>query len=468
MVSKMKYKTKIYILLSLIILCISGMTFLLLAIPTIKIKGEKIILLDVFSTYEELGATAKTPLKNETSQIKIEGEVNTNQVGVYEITYSVTVYGLKTSAKRMVKVVDRKAPEITLIGEDTVTICPNAEYQEEGYSAYDEYDGDLTDEVQVTKEENRFLYKVEDSSKNQTTKIRTLQKEDKEGPTITLKGEQTMSIYLGSSYEEPGYTVSDNCDSNIEVTVEGTVDTSKVGTYQIVYQANDQSNNTTSITRTVTVKEKPVSFNSTIYLTFDDGPSSITPQILDILKKYNIKATFFVINHDSSYDAYIKRAYEEGHTIAVHSYTHNYKTIYTSVNAYLNDFSLMREKIYKITGSYTNLFRFPGGSSNTVSRFNRGIMTTLTSTMEKKGYVYFDWNVDSDDAGSAKNSETVYNNVVNSVGKFHSYVVLMHDFEGNYKTLNALENIIINLKNRGYQFDKLSETSYKAHHVINN
>lgn len=463
-------KFKIYGLIIGIILCISMMSFILLSTPILKLNGKNNITIDVFSEYKEEGASARTLLQNMNHKIKIDGEVNTSQVGTYKITYSIQINRMSASLVRFVNIVDREAPEIVLKGEQKVFVCPKKEYEEEGYEAFDNYDGDLTDHVKITQEENKFIYQVKDMSKNETKIEREIVKEDVTAPTIILKGNENVTVYLGSTYEDPGVEVQDNCDEYIEVITEGNVE-NKLGTYIITYIAKDESGNEASIKRTVTVKEKPIVIipdNSTIYFTFDDGPSSITPKVLDILKKYHIKATFFVINHSSSYDGYIKRAYQEGHTVAVHSYTHNYGQIYASEDAYLNDFNLMRNKIYHITGEYPNLFRFPGGSSNTVSKFNPKIMTKLTNLMEDKGYAYFDWNVSSGDAGGTKNSNDVYKNVVNNVGKFHSYIVLMHDFEGNYKTLNALEDIIINLKNRGYKFDRLTKNSYKAHHGIAN
>ena len=471
--SMKKNKINIYLLMVSIILCIGIMFFLLLATPILKLNGSSEMTVEVFSHYVEQGARAKTLLKDMTSEIIINGEVNTNQVGIYKITYQIKKFGISSSLVRFVHVVDTKNPILELKGEDKVSVCPKKEYEEDGYDAYDEYDGNLTEMVTIKKEENQILYSVKDKSNNETTKTRTIIKEDLTPPTLELQGKENITLYVGEEYQEPGYKVYDNCDEDLEskVIVEGSVDSSQIGTYELFYQVEDESGNQTFIKRTIVVKEKPIVIipsSSTIYFTFDDGPSSITPKILDILKKHNVRATFFVINHSDSYNAYIKRAFDEGHAIAVHSYSHNYRQIYSSEENYINDFNLMREKIYRITGNYTNVFRFPGGSSNTVSRFNPNIMTRLSDKMENLGYVYFDWNVDSGDAGSARTSQDVYQNVVNHVGTFHSYVVLMHDFEGNYKTLNALEDIIVTLKNRGYQFDSLKENSYQAHHRINN
>ena len=150
---------------------------------------------------------------------------------------------------------------------------------------------------------------------------------------------------------------------------------------------------------------------SEIYLTFDDGPSNdITPQILDILKEENVHATFFVINFSQNKEELIKRERDEGHSIGLHGYSHEYKKIYKSEETYMNNLNDLQTKVEKVTGVKSIITRFPGGSSNTVSRFNKGVMTKLVKDVEDAGYKYYDWNVDSDDAGHAKNKEQVYNN----------------------------------------------------------
>ena len=161
----------------------------------------------------------------------------------------------------------------------------------------------------------------------------------------------------------------------------------------------------------------------------------------------------------------IKEEYDKGHTVAVFTYTHKYD-VYTNVETYINDFNLMNETIKEYTGSYTNLFRFPGGSSNTVSKsYNKGIMTELARKMQDDGYVYFDWNVSSGDASGA-GSTKIYNNVVNGVKSCSKCVVLMHDIKST--TANALDNILDTLTNEGYIFATLNENSPTAHHGINN
>ena len=202
----------------------------------------------------------------------------------------------------------------------------------------------------------------------------------------------------------------------------------------------------------------------TIYLTFDDGPGGYTTSILNTLDKYNVKATFFVTNQFPGYSHLISEEHNRGHKIAVHTYTHSYGIVYQSVDSYIDDFNKMNEIIRERTGSYSNLFRFPGGSSNTVHcNYNKGVVGNIASEMTNRGYVYFDWNISSGDA-AGYNSNRIYNAVVGGVEGCSSCVVLMHDIKKT--TADALDPILATLTAKGYTFATLSESSPTAHHSI--
>ena len=210
-----------------------------------------------------------------------------------------------------------------------------------------------------------------------------------------------------------------------------------------------------------------VTGNRVVYLTFDDGPSPRTSEILDILKKYNVKATFFVTNQNSQYDYLIKRAYDEGHTIGLHTSSHNYHEIYASEDAYFADLQAIQDKVYNITGYRSTIIRFPGGSSNTVSRFNPGIMTRLTQLVEERGFYYHDWNVDSEDAAGA-NEERQMNNVMTYSPKHEVVNLLMHDSGNKYATVNSLEAKIKYYLDNGYSIEPITPSSPCVHHGVNN
>ena len=203
-----------------------------------------------------------------------------------------------------------------------------------------------------------------------------------------------------------------------------------------------------------------------VYLTFDDGPGDYTNALLDVLDKYEVKATFFVTGRGD--DATIKREYDEGHTVALHTWSHNYAYVYASVDNYFADLNQIADRVKNITGEDAKLIRFPGGSSNLVSKRYDGrtrIMTTLTREVEARGYQYFDWNVDSDDAGKAKDSDTVYVNVASHL-KPGTNVVLQHDIRPY--SVEAVERIIQYGNENGYVFEPLSFDSPTVHHGVNN
>lgn len=464
---EVRYKKLLIVLLFILYILICSI-ILVFKINKIIVLQDDTVILSTGEVYKEPGYKATFLFYNFSNKIKTENNINKDKIGDYYVKYKLKLFIFEIQKERKVIVKDTIKPVITLKGDEEVKICPNKTYQEEGYEAIDNIDGDITEQVKTEEKENSIIYYVKDSSGNKETKTRNIKKEDIEAPSLNLKGNNKIYLTQGEVYKEPGYEAVDNCDGELtnSVKVSGYVNTKVVGTYTLTYIVKDNSGNETIQKRTVYVEKQQT--GGIIYLTFDDGPSrSITPKILDILKEENVKATFFVIHHDKSLNQYIKRAYEEGHTIALHSYTHNYKKIYASVDAYFEDLNKIREEVYSITGNYANIIRFPGGSSNTVSKFNPKIMTTLAKKVEEKGFIYFDWNISSGDAGGAKTKNDIYNNVVKSLTR-GTNIVLMHDKENNYITLNALKDIIQYAKLKGYRFEKITEGTKQIHHPINN
>ena len=176
-----------------------------------------------------------------------------------------------------------------------------------------------------------------------------------------------------------------------------------------------------------------------VYLTFDDGPSANTERILDILDQYGVKATFFVVGKEGYAEQY-RRIVDDGHTLAMHSYSHKYSEIYASVDAYRADLAKLHDFLYELTGEDCNIVRFPGGSSNTISRVD---MWELIDYLKREDMVYFDWNVSSGDAtGDRKSADQIARNVLDSIGQFNNAVVLFHDAPGKDSTVDALPAII--------------------------
>ena len=163
-----------------------------------------------------------------------------------------------------------------------------------------------------------------------------------------------------------------------------------------------------------------------------------------------------------------KRVIDEGHTLAMHGYQHKYNIVYKSKKVYKQNLDKLRNLFFKKYGVWCTLSRFPGGSSNTVSRYNPGIMTRITKDIAGWGYHYFDWNVASCDSDTAKNANDVYRNVTTGLIKGRGNVVLMHDFYKNDKMLGALDKIIKYGKKHGYTFLPLTASTTEVHHKVNN
>ena len=441
--------------------------------PKFELKGGKNIEIKYGEKYKEPGYKVTKFGQNLNKNVKITNKIK-NKVGTYDVIYKVKIFGITFSQTRTVKIVDLEKPVITLNGNTNVLICPNSEYQEEGYKAIDNYDGDITEKIKITKKDNIITYFVKDSSNNEAKVTRKIIKEDKTSPSINLKGNKAITLYLGNTWKDPGYTANDNCDNDItnKVAISGSVNTNKLGTYKITYAVKDSSQNQTTVQRTVKVISKPTNSGSssgkkgTIYLTFDDGPKEGTTNvILDILKEENVKATFFVTN--SGPDYLIKREYNEGHTVGLHTASHNYSIVYKSVDSYYNDLKQVQDRVKRITGYESKIIRFPGGSSNTVSKnYSKGIMSILTKDVLNKGYKYYDWNISSGDAGETTSSSGVYNNVIRSLNKNKANMILMHDIKPY--TRDALRNIIRYGKNNGYTFEKITMSTPMITHHVNN
>lgn len=397
--------------------------------------------------------------------VNVEGDIDTNVIGNYKITYESKILFKSKKIEKEIKVYDDEPPVIT-VDKDVIESCPNKN-GDITYKAVDNYDNDITDKVTKEVIDNKYVLKVSDSSNNETILEIPIEYKDDENPTIKLKGSSIVYLKIGEKYNEYGYTATDNCLGDItnRVKISGSVDSDKAGKYTITYSVSDDLNNKIEVTRTVYVYNKnpdiPVG-DKVIYLTFDDGPSNYTNTLLYILKKYNVKATFFVTSNGS--DDTIKKAYQEGHSIGIHSYSHKYNEIYKSEEAFFKDVDKVNERIKRITGEYSRILRFAGGSSNTVSRFNKGIMTRLSKEVELKGYKYFDWNVSSSDT-TTKDSTKIANNVIRSLRKGNN-VVLQHDT--NYGSVKAVEQIIQYGLSHGYVFAALNITSPTVHHAINN
>lgn len=460
-------------IISLILSCfIIGSIYILISFlyvrgPIITLSGLDEETVNIGDDYKEKGYNSKYIFHDMTEYITTTNNVDTKKFGNYQVIYKLK-YQNKTYKKiRKILVKDIEPPKI-ILNENSYG-CPNQEFIETGYEVSDNYDKDLTKKVKVNKSKNKWIYSVKDSSSNEAVIERNIEYSDKESPVIQLTN-PTHTIYINSVYTDPGYKIIDNCSKKIDqVNILGTVDTSKLGKYIISYEVKDEAGNLGKAERVVNVINKPVFLNKTVYLTFDDGPSgNITPQILDILKEEGAKATFFINDKGRGLDYLIKRAFDEGHTVASHTASHNFYSVYSSETTFFNEIDSIHNLIYNITGRRNKIFRFPGGSSNLISKYNPGIMTRLVNEANNRGYLYYDWTIDSNDAVGANTKEQVYNNVIKYMGYHSLNIVLMHDAGNKYATLSALRDIIRYGKSNGFVFLPITETTLQARHYVNN
>lgn len=487
-------------------------------------------------------------------EVTVEGAVDDHRLGTYVVTYSASYKGLTAVAKRVVIVEDKEAPVISLVSDPEYFTSPGASYIEEGYTAIDNYDGDITSRVTREERGNEIVYTVTDSFGNTSSVTRRITYKDVIAPEIVLAGQQQQVFEAGGDYVDPGYSATDNCDGDLTAKVKvdgdvdghtpgnymityyvedsakntcevkrsvsvidttapsivlkgdssvyvelgsrytdpgvmavdtqdgdvtagvvtyGSVDTSKKGVYSVNYSVSDAAGNASTVKRDVFVyqKQEPVDTvdpgEKIVYLTFDDGPGKYTSKLLKVLDKYNVKATFFVTNQYPDYRNLIKKEYKKGHTVAIHSYTHDYSKIYSSQEAFFEDIEEMGKICKKQTGVEPKIIRFPGGSSNSISkRYCCGIMTDLSESVEVMGYKYCDWNIASGDAGETTSTRQIINNVVDGIKSHDVSVVLQHDVKGY--SVDAVEEIVAWGLANDYTFLPLDETSPMVHHGLNN
>lgn len=235
---------------------------------------------------------------------------------------------------------------------------------------------------------------------------------------------------------------------------------------KIVATTGDASKSETSKTakKKVASSGDAVSLNGKkVYLTFDDGPSKYTNELLDVLEKYNVKATFFVVVNSYKYSEELKRIVRDGHTLGLHSQSHIYSKLYADLDSYKKDVSGVHDWVERITGVDTRYYRFPGGSSNDVSDVS---MSECIKYLKDNGYKYFDWNAESKDAEDLsltpeELTENVLYYVENNEG---NSIVLMHDLDKHYNTIKALPMIIEALKDEGYELCAVDDNTSPFHH----
>lgn len=440
--------------------------------PTIELNGGSIGYYSPGYTYVETGYTATDLHDGDVTAQVIRTENETS------VEYSVTdSFGNTATVTRTIECKDVVAPILELTNGDNIIVPFGTPFVDPGFLATDDVDGDITASVVVEGtidtsiyEKQMLTYTVTDSSGNTTTLQRYVVIQELSPPSLTLAGEESLFLEIGQPYTEAGYSSIDNVDGDItsQVVVTGSVDTSKAGTYTITYTSTDSSNNTTTRTRRIYVYDPNTPPNGKIiYLSFDDGPGPYTQRLLDILDKYNVKVTFFVTNQSAKYQNMIGEAYRRGHTIALHTYSHVFSDIYSSVSAYYADLNKISDICVAQTGVKPTIVRFPGGTSNMISKnYCPGIMTALAASLPANGYQYCDWNIDSKDAAGASTASAVAYNVISAIPRFQNSYVLQHDTKSF--SVDAVEEIVRWGLANGYTFAPMDASTPMYHHPVRN
>lgn len=467
------------------VLVLIGLCIFILAIspvvgasPIITLNGDEEMQVECGTEFVDPGVKATVKDDDISDLVVATSNVNMSKLGTYHVEYELKYKKRKVSKERIVKVIDHAAPVITLNGDAKVIVSSFDEYQEPGATAQDGCDGDVSEEIKISqKKVNDYTmnvqYEVTDSHGNTATAEREVVLPDTSAPVLTLNGDASVTIKEQEQFTDPGVTAVDDRDGDISANVakSGYVDIYRPGTYTVTYTAADSSGNTTQATRKVTVEQTITDFGDSIYLTFDDGPSSdVTVRVLDTLKANGIKATFFICDYDEDKLPIIKRMIDEGHTIGIHGYSHEYSQIYASADAFMENINKLKNKLKEDTGYDAYVIRFPGGSSNTVSKkYCPGVMSQLVQMVTDSGLMYMDWNVSSGDAeGNNRPVNLIIGNVTCGFKHNRNNVVLMHDTSAKQTSADALQSIITYGKNNGYSFYPISKDTVPVHHGVNN
>ena len=503
-----------------------------------KLIGESSVTSECGEPYKDQGAEAEVTgsilsFVHHPISVKVSTErVNIHEPGTYVVTYSAKFMWLSASSTRDVVIVDTTPPVIELKHIDDYYTLPHHAYEEEGFTATDNHDGDITSKVVSEEKDGHVYYTVSDQYGNKATADREIFYDDRNAPVFSFPSGEEGFLFQGETWEDD-VQAEDDADGDVSdrVESEGNVDTSKIGTYTITYTVSDEWGNVAKLDRYVTVKRTPVSADEAaaaaiitpvtaqaaaagtgstagaaadtsanaatgadadtsanaaagaaaaqtakpatadpkkiIYLTFDDGPGRYTEELLKILDDHKVLATFFVTAAYKDYQDLIGAEYNAGHSVGVHTATHEYSEIYASTDAYWEDFNKMQEIIQEQTGCRTDIFRFPGGASNTVSaNYSKGIMSELAKQAGEKGYIYVDWNVTSGDAGDTTDSEVLYQNMMKGIHTYENSFILCHDIKDF--TIATMDRFITDALKEGYTFLPITSESRTCHHGINN
>ena len=465
-------KGRVALVIGLAMVCVGLGVFYFMNIPRIEFdsKHPKI---EIHSDFDAAKNITKVR-DGKSKDVKIDtSKINKDKLGKYEVTYTID----KDTYTIEVEIVDTKAPTFDINDLD-LDVGMNIEATN--------FVSNIVDDTKTTakfKEKYTFdkegtqkvVVIVSDEGGNVAEKKASLTLvKDQEKPSIEGIDETTVRKGAKIDYQA-GVIAKDNRDPEPKIEVDDSkVKINTVGTYEVVYTVTDRSGNSVQVTRKISVVENKnigsseQSNEKVVYLTFDDGPSGNTAKILDILDRYNAKATFFVTGRGQNHNYLIKDAHDRGHTIGLHTYTHDYATVYASPAAYFNDLDQIGNMVKDLIGFVPKYIRFPGGASNTVSRrYSPGIMSTLTKEVINRGYQYYDWNAGTGDASG--NNVPVSSIISQGTSSGSTNImILAHDTQAKSTTVEALPAIIEHYQRLGYRFAGIDDNTFAPHQQVNN
>ena len=461
----MKPRKKLFIAIICIIIAILviGIGYFVINQSSIHFISNHEIEVNIVVDYSRFIDYVKDGKKDD---VKIDSsQVNVKKVGEYKV-----VYKYKDEEKTLkVNVVDTLPPEFdvkskkvalnqTVEPSEFVKNIKDASQTKVSFAKNYEFNKVGWQEIEVI---------VKDEYDNETRKkVKVNVVKDEKAPEIIVGN---ANVVVGEKIDLKALaTIKDDFDKNPTLKVESDkLDTNKIGTYQVKYIAKDVSGNQSEKTIQVEVVDKTKDNEKVVYLTFDDGPSRHTPEVLEILKRYQCKATFFITGMNEKYRPYIKTAYDQGHTIGLHTYSHNYSKVYASTNAYFKDLDKVGKLAKEYIGFTPKYIRFPGGGSNTISRkYNKGIMSQLTKQVGKKGYIYYDWNCENGDGYAHMSQSQMLKRATSSSAK--KVMILMHDANGKQNTVDILPKVIEHYQKKGYTFKAIDDSTPVFHQHVNN
>lgn len=286
---------------------------------------------------------------------------------------------------------------------------------------------------------------------------------------IVLRGGSEIDWPCGIPFTDPGWQAQDalgeDCTGSVET--EGELCVWKIGSYTLCYSFEDSTGQRVEEERLVNIipaeLPEPVEREKLIYLSFDDGPCEYTDRVLELLEKYNAKATFFVVGSSpEEYHDRIEKINALGHQVGIHALNHDYSTLYSTEEYFFEDFMQMQSFIYKHTGSYATICRFPGGSEtayNFLGRRTEGGFEVIKQRLADMGVRYYDWNVKIE--GEGRGGDDLYYSFVRQVSENSTPVCLQHDTR--LYSVNTLERLLQWGTENGYTFAAIDTSTPEIH-----